>query len=77
MKTKYIAELYRRKGEAVERIEVLANPDHLELVAVQLLATDREFAGVRFLREAMKPQVVEVMHYKRKDGMVRAVWRES
>lgn len=76
MKTKYTAEMYRKEGEAVKRIEVLANPDHLELVAIQLLATDRELAGVRFLREAMKPQVVEVMHYRRKDGMIRAVWRE-
>lgn len=76
MKTKYIAELYRGKGEEVKRIEVLANPDHLELVAVQLLSGDKTYAGVRFLREEMKPQVVEVLHYRRKDGMIRAVWRE-
>lgn len=76
MKRRYTAELYCHKGE-VKRIEVLANPDHLELVAIQLLTTHRECAGVRFLREEMKPQVVEVMHYRRKDGMIRAVWREE
>ena len=75
MKKVYTAEMYREDGE-VKRIGVLANPEHLEMVALHLLGTNGAYAGVRFLREEMKPQVVEVLHYRRKDGMIRAVWRE-
>lgn len=76
MKRSYTAELYCHKGD-VERIEVLANPDQLEQVAIWLLSSRRRSAGVRFLREADRHQVVEVLHYRRKDGMIRAVWREE
>ena len=75
MKNRYMAELYCQEGER-KFVEVEASPSELERIAMDLLR-EKKYAGVRFMREAPKPQVVEVLHYRRQEGgMVRAVWRE-
>lgn len=75
MKRRYMAELYCQEGER-KFVEVEASPAEMERIALELLR-DNKYAGVRFLREENRPQVVEVLHYRRQEGgMVRAVWRE-
>lgn len=75
MKTTYKAEMYSRKGER-KFVEVEASPAELERIANGLLR-DTRYDGVRFLREVSKPQVVEILHYRKKEsGKIRAVWRD-
>lgn len=74
MKKIYTAELYCHEVER-KLVEVEASPSDLERIAMELLR-EKKYEGVRFFREENRPQVVEVLHYRRKDGMVRAVWRE-
>ena len=75
MKRTYTAELYCRKGEHKKLVEVQAFPEELERIAREMLHS-KQYVGVRFLREEYKQQVVEIVHYRNKRGvMVRAVWQ--
>lgn len=73
MKEHYTVEMYHTKREEVRRVSLEASPLEIERIAVQLLSRNAKYDGVRFLREVMKPQVVELANYHREGGMVRAV----
>lgn len=73
MKTTYTVELYHERSEVVNRIEMTASPSEISRIAQELLRGS-DYDGMRILRTVMKPQVVEVLHYHKRGGMIRAVY---
>lgn len=74
MKETYTVEMYHTDRNEVKRIEVEASPLELDRIAGELLR-GASYDGVRILRVVNRPQVVEILNYRKEGGRVRAVRR--
>lgn len=67
MKETYTVEMYHTERNEVKRIEVEASPLELDRIAGELLR-GATYDGVRILRVVNRPQVVEILNYRKEGG---------